>query len=362
MSIKNIDKNINKNFKRSTDKNVEKTIKKTVDKRKHKYSYFIVATIMLILAVLGSLCLGAANLSLSQLWAAIVKGTDSGYAANIFWYVRLPRTLACVLAGAGLAVSGAVIQGVLANKLASPGIIGVNAGAGMAVTICCALGAVSGWAFAGAAFAGALSAVLLVVLVAQKLNASRTTVILTGVAVNSMLNAVSEAITTLVPEVGVMSTDFRVGGFSTVFYGRLMPAAVLIVVSLILVFSLHNELDVMNLGEDTAQGLGISVKRMRAILLGLAALLSGASVSFAGLLGFVGLIVPHIMRRFVGGESRYLLPLCAIGGGAFVTICDLAARTLFMPYEVPVGILMAFIGGPFFIWLLLKKKGGHSHA
>lgn len=329
---------------------------------KHIYRYFSIATILLILAVLGSLCLGAANLSLSQIWDAIVRRNESGIAGNIFWYVRLPRTAACVLSGAGLAVSGAVIQGVLANKLASPGIIGVNAGAGMAVTICCAFGAVSGWVFAGAAFAGALFAVLLVVLVAQKLNASRTTVILTGVAVNSMLNAVSEAITTLIPEVGVMSSDFRVGGFASVFSGRLIPAAILIVISLILVFSLHNELDIMNLGEDTAQGLGISVKKMRAILLGLAALLAGASVSFAGLLGFVGLIVPHIVRRFVGSESRYLLPLCAIGGGAFVTICDLVARTLFKPYEIPVGILMAFIGGPFFIWLLLKKKGGHSHG
>ena len=95
---------------------------------------------------------------------------------------------------------------------------------------------------------------------------------------------------------------------------------------------------------------------------GLAALLAGASVSFAGILGFVGLIVPHIMRRFVGSESRYLLPLCALGGAAFVTICDVIARVAFQPYEVPVGILMSFIGGPFFIWLLLKRKGGHSHG
>lgn len=332
-----------------------------MNKRNKQFVFFLSAVIC-ILAALASLCLGAADLSFGQIWSAVCNGADSGFQGYIFWYVRLPRTMACLLAGAGFAVSGAVIQGVLANQLASPGIIGVNAGAGMAVTICCAFGAVSGWVIAGASFAGALFAVLLVALTAQKINASRTTVILGGVAVNSFFTAVSEAVTTLFPEAGVLSSDFRVGGFSSVSHLRLIPAGILIAIALLCVFSLCNELDLMNLGEETAQGLGLSVKKMRSLFLGLAALLAGASVSFAGILGFVGLIVPHIMRRFVGSESRYLLPLCALGGAAFVTICDVIARVAFQPYEVPVGILMSFIGGPFFIWLLLKRKGGHSHG
>lgn len=323
---------------------------------------FLTAMVFCAAAVLGSLCLGAADLTLEQLWLAIRNGAQSGYEGHIFWYVRLPRTAACLMAGAGLAVSGAVIQAVLANQLASPSIIGVNAGAGTAVTLCCAFGAVSGWVIAGASFAGALLAVLLVTVTAQKMKASRTTVIMGGVAVNSFFNAVSEAITTLIPEAGVLSSDFRVGGFSAVSHLRLIPAAILIIIALICVFSLCNELDLMNLGEETAQSLGLSVKKMRTILLGLAALLAGASVSFAGILGFVGLIVPHTMRRFVGSESRYLLPLCAIGGAGFVTFCDVLARVIFMPYEVSVGILMSFIGGPFFVWLLLKRKAGHSNA
>lgn len=330
--------------------------------RRSKRTVFLAAAALCVLAALGSLCLGSAQLSLSDLWNAIKGGAESGYAGTIFWYVRLPRTIACLLVGAGLAVSGVVIQGVLANQLASPGIIGVNAGAGMAVTICCAFGAVSGWLIAGASFAGALFAVLLVTVTAQKINASRTTVILGGVAINSFFSAVSETITTLIPEAGVLSSDFRVGGFSSLSHLRLIPAGILICIALILVFSLCNELDLMNLGEETAQGLGMPVKKMRTLLLALAALLAGASVSFAGLLGFVGLIVPHMMRRIVGSESRYLLPLCALGGASFVTICDVAARILFSPYEVPVGILMSFLGGPFFIWLLLKKKGGHAHG
>ena len=323
---------------------------------------YLAAILFCLAAAAASLCFGASNLTLKQLWKAMLGGVDSGYDGYIFWYVRLPRTIAAMAAGAGLSVAGAVIQGVLANQLASPGIIGVNAGAGMAVTICCAFGAVSGWVIAGASFAGALFAVMLVTITAQKMKASRTTVIMGGVAVNSFFGAVTESITTLIPEAGMMSSDFRVGGFASVSHLRLIPAVILILLGLVCVFSLCNELDLMNLGEETAGSLGLSVKKMRTILLCIAALLAGASVSFAGVLGFVGLIVPHTVRRFTGSESRYLLPLCAIGGAGFVTFCDLIARLIFMPYEIPVGILMSFIGGPFFVWLLLKRKAGHSNA
>lgn len=313
---------------------------------------------MTITVMIGSLCLGTAKLTLQDLYEAVSQGPDAGMTGRIFWYVRLPRTLACVLAGAGLAVAGAVIQSVLNNKLASPGIIGVNAGAGLAVTIACAFGTLSGWMVAGSAFAGALFAVFLVAFTAQKIGASKTTVILGGVAVNSFLNAITEAIITLIPEAGISTADFRVGGFSSVAYSRLIPAGIFIIVSIIILLTLCNELDVMALGEDTAQGLGLSVKKMRTIFLVLAAVLAGASVSFAGLLGFAGLIVPHIGRHFVGSESKKLIPFSSLCGAALVTLCDLIARIAFAPYEVPVGIFMSLIGGPFFIILLIKKRGG----
>ncbi len=306
---------------------------------------FVIAASALLLAASLSLGLGAATLT-----------------PVIFRFVRMPRTLGCLLAGAALAVSGAVIQGVLSNKLASPSIIGVNAGAGLAVTLCCAFGALSGWAIAGAAFLGALLSVLLIVFTAEKAGASRTTVILAGVAVNAFLNALSEAVSTLIPEAGMMAGDFRVGGFGSVSHVRLLPAGVLICLALLAVCSLHNELDVLALGEETAQGLGMHVKKTRTLLLVLAALLAGAAVSFAGLLGFVGLIVPHAVRRLAGSESKVLLPMCAMGGAAFVTFCDTAARVAFSPFELPVGILLSVLGGPFFLLLLLKRKGGRIHA
>lgn len=312
-------------------------------------------------ACLLSLCLGAARLSLAQLMQALFEGPGST-AGYIFWYVRLPRTAACLLSGSALAVSGAVIQKVLNNRLASPSIIGVNAGAGLAVTVCCALGALSGWVIAGAAFAGAVATALLIVLVAEKAGASRTTVILGGVAVNAFLNALSEAISTLIPEAGMLAGDFRVGGFSAVSHLRLIPAGILILAGLFLLLTLHNELDVLALGEETAHSLGMPVKKVRTLLLVLSAMLAGCAVSFAGLLGFVGLIVPHALRRLAGSESRHLLPLCALGGAGFVTLCDVLARVVFAPFELPVGILLSVLGGPFFLGLLLKRKGGRTHA
>lgn len=321
----------------------------------------VAGLLFFLTAALLSLCLGAVPLRPAELWASLKNGPGDPN-GPILWYVRLPRTAACLLAGAALSASGAVIQSVLQNKLASPGIIGVNAGAGLAVTLACALGALSGWTVAGAAFLGALAAALLVLLAAEKAGASRTTVILGGVAVNSILNALSEAIATLVPDAAALSRDFRIGSFAAVAHTRLLPAGALILVALTVLLTLCRELDVLALGEDTARSLGLPARVYRMVFLGLAALLAGAAVSFAGLLGFVGLIVPHAARKLVGSESCRLLPLCVLGGAGFVTLCDVASRLLFRPYDLPAGILLSLLGGPFFLFLLWKRKGGRSYG
>lgn len=315
----------------------------------------------LLLSAALSLCLGAARLSLPQLWEAMLGGPN-GTNGFIFWYSRMPRTAACLLAGAALAAAGCILQSVLGNQLASPSIIGVNAGAGLAVTVCCALGWLSGWAIAGAAFGGALVAVLAVVVLTRRTGASRTAVILSGVAMNSIFTAFRDGLTTLVPEVSALSGQFRVGGFASVSTARLLPAGIMIVVGLAIALTLCNDLDVLALGEDTARSLGMPVRRMRTLFLLLAALMAGAAVSFAGLLGFVGLLVPHVVRNLVGNDSRRLLPASILVGAGFVTACDLLSRMVFAPYELPVGILMAVFGGPFFLVLLLRKKGGRYAA
>lgn len=298
--------------------------------------------------------------------SGIVKAFREGFSASaegkIFLYVRLPRTAASLICGAALATSGAVIQGVLANRLASPSIIGVNSGAGLAVTLCTAFGIYGGLRLSLFAFLGAFMAVMAVTLLARRIGASRGTLILLGVAVNSFLNAISDTVVTFVPDVGMMSNDFKVGEFSAVTYTKLLPSSALIIVSLIILFTLTNELDVLTLGEDNARALGMNTALIRTVFLMIAAVLAGCAVSLAGLLSFVGLIVPHAIRRLAGSKASRLLPLSAIFGAVFVCLCDTAARTLFSPYEIPVGIIMAFLGAPFFVFVLIKGKGGHSVA
>ena len=307
-----------------------------------------------------SLWLGSVKLSPTQVLNALLGRDRSSTAARIVRYSRLPRTCAALLAGAALAVSGVVIQTVLNNPLASPSVIGVNSGAGLAVAVVCAAVPLAQQYSQIVAFAGALAGVGLVTGLSRRNGAARTTVVLAGVAVSALFSAGIDAAVTLVPEALNGVSDFRIGGFSGVTMRQLVPAAGMILVSLTIVFSLSQQLELLALGSDTAQSLGLSVQPMRILLLVLAAALAGAAVSFSGLLSFVGLIVPHTMRRFLGENSLPLLVSSALGGAFFVTVCDLLARVLFAPFELPVGIVLAFAGAPFFLWLLFRQRGGHT--
>lgn len=308
-----------------------------------------------VLAAVLSICLGPVVLSPGQLWAGL-RGAEGTTAENIVRYVRVPRTLGCLLAGMALAVSGTLIQGVLSNPLAAPNIIGVNSGAGLAVALCCAIAPGAAGFLPLAAFLGAFGGAALVLLIAERTGASKITLVLAGVAISQIFSAAIDAVVTFVPDALNGYSDFRIGGLSNLSLGRLWPAGAVILAGVLLALALAGDLDVLLLGTDTAQSLGLPVKRRRILFLAIAAALAGAAVSFAGLLGFVGLIVPHMMRRLVGEESRTLLTASALGGALLLTVCDLLARTVFSPYELPVGIVMSLGGGPFFIWLLLRQR------
>lgn len=330
---------------------------KSLRKNKIVFAY-AAATGLLALAGLSGVLLGSTRLSVGDMIAALAGGDLDSPEARILVYVRLPRVIAGIICGMALSVSGAVIQATLANRLASPSIIGVNAGAGLAVTLCSAFGIIGRWPLSLFSFLGAFLTVMTVSLGAKKWGASRGTVILLGVALNAFIGAISDSVTTLIPEVSVMSNDFKIGDFSAATYGKVIPAAVAVLLGVLILGALSNELDVLTLGDDNARGLGLNTGVMRVIFLMLSALLAGAAVSVCGLLSFVGLLVPHAVRRVGVSESRHLLPLCAIFGAGFVTLCDTLARVIFAPYELPVGIIMAFLGAPFFIFILIKGKGG----
>ncbi len=311
-----------------------------------------------VLSALLSLCLGAAALPPGEVLAALL-GRGGGTAAQIVLYARLPRTCGCLLAGAALAAAGTVIQGVLENPLAAPNVIGVNAGAGLCTAVCAALWPARAAAVPLAAFLGALGGVLLVLGIGYRTGASRMTLVLAGVAVSGMFGAGIDAVLSFFPDALNGYADFRVGGVANLSMSRVAPAFWVILPAFLLALSLAGEMDVLLLGDETARSLGLPARRLRLVLLALAAALAGAAVSFAGLLGFVGLIAPHMARRLAGEDSSArLLLTSALGGAALVTLCDILARTLFAPYELPVGVVLSLLGGPFFLWLLLRQRRG----
>lgn len=322
---------------------------------KHFGILLLIAVVFVFTATAFSLLCGSVSISLSDIYGALSHGAKTA-GERIFIYSRLPRTLGSLVVGAALAVSGGIIQSCLANKLASPAVIGVNSGAGLAVTICAVFGIYGGWQLSLFSFLGASVAVGIISLSSLGRRMTKSTVILMGVALNSVLSAISDALIQFFPDIAVMNADFRIGDLSAVSFKKLVPSSVAVIFCLLLLFILSNELDILGFGDEIATGLGLNTRFYRALFLILSALLAGCAVSIAGLVSFVGLMVPHAVRRLGVLRSRRLLPLCALFGAALVTLCDTAARSLFSPYEIPVGIILAFVGAPCFVIILVNRK------
>ena len=323
------------------------------DKRQNRLVLAALAVLTLGAMAL-SLCVGSQGVALPRLLAALRAGDPADPVRRIVLYVRLPRMAAGLCCGAAMAVAGALLQAVLNNAMASPNVIGVNAGAGFFALLAGVL--LPQRAVPGAAFAGALVTALLIYLLALRAGLARTTLVLAGLAVSGILTAGVNTMRLLFPE-GVTGADgFLIGGLSGVSLTAVGSALPYLAAGGVLALYLAPELNILALGEQTAASLGLPVGRTRLASILAAALLAGAAVSFAGLISFVGLLVPHIARRLVGVDHRVLLPACALLGAIFLLVCDTAARTLFAPYELPVGILLNVIGGVFFLYLLLGRK------
>lgn len=317
--------------------------------------------VALLAAAVLSLRCGSQNIPVGEFLAALRRRDPGDPVLRILLHVRIPRTLAGGLAGCALALAGTMIQAVLNNAMASPNVIGINAGGGFAALLAAALLPGAAGLMPLASFLGALCTAMFIYALAAKAGLSRATLILAGVAVSSMLTAGSNALTLLYPDMALGATSFMLGGFNGVTLASIRSAGWYLAAGAALTAVLAADLDVLQLGEESAAGLGLHVGRTRFLAVLAAALLAGAAVSFSGLLGFVGLLVPHMARRLVGGENRWLLPVSALLGGSFVLLCDVAARLLFAPFELPVGIVMSLLGGPFFLYLLLRRKKGRVY-
>lgn len=291
---------------------------------------------------------------------ALAIGSTSQLTLPVFLHVRLPRMLGCLLAGSGLAVAGMILQTVLANPLASPNILGIQSGAGLMTVLSAALFPAAFGLRMPASFLGAFLASLFVMLLAKKVRASRSTIVLAGLAVSQIFSACIDLILTLAPDSLTGYTDFRIGSLAGITLNRLLFPALCIVGAIIFTLLCARQLELMQLGQRDAQCAGLDVNHWMLGFLALASLLAGSVISFTGMIGFVGLIVPHMVRRLSPGPLMKQLVSCLLLGPAFLLLADLLARTVAAPYEIPAGILLTLAGGPYFLSLLLKGKG-HGH-
>lgn len=282
--------------------------------------------------------------------------------ATIVLQLRLPRVLAAMAVGASLALAGTAFQGLLRNPLADPYVLGTASGAALGAALGVVIpvrGIILGFGLLqGLAFVGALGAVVVVYRLSRAGQlASMTGVLLTGYAVSSLL-AAGLAVTMWLSGDGLRQIFFfLLGGFDGAAWPQLAAALPALLLGGAVLLSRGRALNALLLGEETAAHLGLDVRRERIVLLAAASLVTAASVAMAGLIGFVGLVVPHVVRLVVGPDARAVLPLAAIWGAAFLVACDLLAR---IPGDVPVGVVTALVGAPFFLWILRRARGGYE--
>ena len=310
---------------------------------------------LLLVVMLAGVALGSVRVPLADIWAVLL-GEHTGARRYIVWNLRLPRVLLAALVGMNLAIAGGILQSVTRNPLADPHLLGLSAGGALAAVL--ALRIAPGTAIGNLpplAFAGAVAGAAIVYLLAWRGGVSPTRLILAGVAIGSLFAAFTTGLllSSSLTVQAIMS--WLAGGL----YARSWPHVHILApywaAGTVLALLLARQLDVLALGDEPAAALGVRVQRLRAALTALAALLTGSAVAVAGLIGFVGLVVPHVARMLVGAGHRYTLPLAALLGGALLVASDLVARTIADPRELPVGIVTAAVGAPFFIYLLRRR-------
>jgi len=318
--------------------------------------------LLLVAAAVVAPLIGPTSISLTRAFDGSIP-VEQNPDALIFWSARLPRVLFAIVVGAGLAAAGAVYQALLRNDLATPYTLGVSGGASFGALLAMRLSPVlligaSALFVPGAAFLGAALAMLVVTLLARRAGAGdRThTLLLAGVTLILLFASGILIVQYLSdPHQAFSMLRWMMGGLDT--SSLVLPAVLAAPIALALtVLAAHGRaLNVMSIGDRTAIHLGVHAERTRLVCLSAASLIAALLVAYAGPVGFVGLVVPHALRRLVGPDHRVLLPAAALGGATFLLVCDTVARTVVSPLELPVGIVTSAVGGPFFLWVLMRK-------
>lgn len=324
--------------------------------KKRQAALLSITPLLLLLCFYLSVRLGSTALSTADFFGGLFRHTGCENTTLILYAIRLPRALGAVFAGAGLALSGTLLQRATDNPLAAPHLLGINAGAGFFVILSLTLFPTAFALLPFGAFCGATLTALLILGICARLSLGKSAVVLCGVAFSALFGAGISFLSLLDADVLAVYTDFSIGGLRGVAMKDLYFPIPIILLCFFGAITLSPKLHLLCLGDTLAASLGVRVKRVRLAALLLAAASAAAAVSFAGLLGFVGLIVPHVSERLSRGDTRTQLWIAPLGGAILLLLADLAGRVLFAPTEIPVGIFTALLGVPFFLTLLFRRK------
>lgn len=322
--------------------------------------------VVLAVVMMVAISIGAVSVPLGDVWRIVLRHLGGGGATGdpaldqIVWNFRTPRVVLAALVGAGLAASGVVLQAVVANPLADPYVLGVSSGASLGAVLVITLtsGALGGLGVSSAAFVGAVGAVVLVFLLGQRGGRlAPTRLVLSGVAVGYLFLAATSYLQLQATPTELRTVMFwMLGSVAGAQWGQLTIVSIVVLTTTVALSLFGRQLNALLAGDESATALGVDVHRLRALLLVLASLLTGTVIAVAGGIGFVGLMIPHLVRLATGADHRRLLPRSALVGAIYLVVVDLLSRTVNRPNELPLGILTALFGAPFFLWLLRRNK------
>lgn len=330
-------------------------------KQKDIYILFAILLVILVVSMLLSISIGSVNISLSEIFKIIFNGEKTeNY--NIFMNIRIVRVLFAMVSGMCLAISGLLLQIVLRNPMADSGFLGISSGASFATTLVLLIIPIKSTYVPLISFIGGISAFLIILLLSYKKGSSPSNMILIGAALNAILRGGQSFLMTMYSDRLQGVITWQNGNLSGKTWSNLFSYIMYVLPIILIIFAIKGKINVLNLSDESSLSLGVPVKKYRMFISSLAVFLAAVSVSFVGIIGFVGLLVPHIAKTLVGNNIKKTLPFSIILGSILLLVADLFSRTIASPIEIPIGTVMSILGGPFFIYLISKSSKGKKYA
>ncbi|CAX61293.1 iron ABC transporter permease [Erwinia billingiae] len=326
----------------------------------HIQRRLVLMVVLMVAIVVFAANIGAMRLSLPMVW----QSTRDSMVWQIWWNIRLPRVLLAVLVGSALALSGGVMQGLFRNPLADPGLLGISSGAALMVAISVVIplslpAMLALWWPMLAAFIGSLAVTVVIFTLSRSGSGTLSRLLLVGIAINAVCGAAVGVLSWISNDQQLRQLSlWGMGSLGQAQWSTVIASAVIILPAMVATQWQARRLNLLQLGDEEAHYLGVDVKHTQRILLVLSALMVAASVAVSGVIGFVGLVVPHLMRMCIGSDHRWLLPGAGLAGAILMLIADTLARTVVAPAEMPVGLLTSLLGAPWFLWLILRRQEG----